>query len=161
MTDRAARSEEGTGAIGTRAPARSLIIPSEFVPERAGTVCFFGNQSRKGDWLLPRLFRVVSFMGSVQIDLTRARVGAGTSRIEIRAVLGNVEIFVPPELRVECTGSAIFGNFETVTKVQPAFLPDAPLISIDGTSFMANIEVKVVDPNAPDWLERLTARLRK
>lgn len=140
--------------------AGALIIPAEFVPERAGTVSFLGNQTRQGDWLLPRLFRVVAFMGSVVIDLTRARVGPGTSRIEVRAIMGNVEIIVPPELRVVCDGSAILGNFEADTKAPPMLTRDAPLISIGGSAFMANIEVKVVDPNAPDWLERLAARLK-
>ena len=141
-------------------PARSLIIPDEFVPDRAGTVGILGNQTRQGDWLLPRLFRAIAFMGTVVIDLTRARVGPGTSRIEVKAFMGNVEILVPPELRVKCDGSAILGNFEVDTRAQSALL-DAPLISIGGTSFLANIEVKVVDPNAPDWLEKLTARLQR
>lgn len=144
-----------------RIPARSLIIPPEFVPDRAGTVVFLGSQTRHGDWLLPRLFRVVSVLGTVVIDLTRARVGPGTSRIEVRAVMGNVEIIVPPELRVECDGSGFLANFEANTKAQPPLPPDAPLISIGGTAFLANVEVKVVDPNAPDWLERLASRLKK
>jgi hypothetical protein len=149
-------------SVGSRAtPARSLIIPSEHVPERAGTVGFLGNQTRQGDWLLPRLFRVVSALGSVTIDLTRARVGPGTSRIEVRAVFGNVEIIVPPELRVECDGSGILGNFEAKTKAQRQLPLDTPLISVGGTAFFANVEVKVVDPDAPDWLDRLTSRLKK
>ena len=144
-----------------RIPARSQVIPSELVPERAGTVVFFGNQTRHGDWLLPRLFRVVSALGSVTIDLTRVRVGPGTSRIEVRAVFGNIEIIVPPELRVECDGSAVFGNFELDMKTQPSLSPDAPLISIGGTALMANVEVTVVDPNAPGWFEKLAARFKK
>jgi len=142
-------------------PARSLIIPSELVPDRAGTVSFLGSQSRHGDWMLPRLFRAVSVFGNIVIDLTRARVGPGTSRIEVRAFMGNVEIIVPPELRVECDGSGILANFGVDTKAQSLLPWDAPLISIGGTAFMANVEVKVVDPNAPDWLDRLTSRLKK
>lgn len=138
-----------------------MVIPPEFVPDRAGTVGFLGSQTRTGDWLLPRLFRVVSCLGNVVIDLTRARVGPGTSRIEVRAFLGNVEIIVPPELRVECDGSAILANFEADTKAQPPLPPDAPLISVTGFAFFANVEVKVVDPDAPDWLDRLTSRLKK
>jgi cell wall-active antibiotic response 4TMS protein YvqF len=143
------------------APVRSPIIPAEFVPDRAGTVGFLGNQTRKGDWILPRLFRAVSVLGSVTIDLTHARVGPGTSRIEVRAVLGNVEIIVPPELRVECDGSALLANFEADTKAQAPLPPDAPLISVGGSAFFANVEVRVVDPNAPDWIDRLTSRLKK
>ena len=153
-------SDSGARPAAKTSP-RSLIIPPELVPERAGTVGFLGNQTRRGDWLLPRVLRVVSFLGSVEIDLTRARVGPGTSRIEVRALLGHVEIIVPPELRVECDGSAVLANFEADTKAQHALPPDAPLISIGGMSFLANVEVKVVDPNAPHWLDKLAARLKR
>jgi hypothetical protein len=140
---------------------RSLVIPPELVPDRAGTVAFLGNQTRQGDWLLPRLFRVVSMFASVTIDLTRARVGPGTSDIEVRSVFGNVEIIVPHELRVECDGTGILGNFEANAKAQPSLSSDAPLIRITGTAFLANVEVTVVDPNAPGWFAKLAARLKK
>jgi hypothetical protein len=131
------------------------------VPERGGAVALLGNQTRHGEWLLPRLFRVVAALGNQTIDLTRARVGPGTSRIEIRAILGNVEITVPPELRVECDGSGLLGSFELDNKVQSALPSDAPLISIGGTAFLANVEINVVDPNAPGWFDKLAARFRK
>jgi len=138
----------------------SQVIPSELVPETAGTVCFFGNQERKGEWLLPRLFRVVSALGSVTLDLTRARVGPGTSHIEVRAFMGNIEILVPPELRVDADVNAVFGNFEAKSKAQIVADPTAPVISIRGTSVMANVEVRVIDPNAPGLLERIAAKFR-
>lgn len=141
-------------------PVRSAIVPSELVPERAGTVSFFGSQTRTGDWLLPRLFRAVSILGNVEIDLTRARVGAGTSHIEVLTVFGNVEITVPPGFRVECDGSGIFSNFEVNTKGQALLPPDAPTIHVGGSAYFANVEVKVVDPDAPGWMERLTSRLK-
>src|SRR5919204_6908156 len=64
---------------------RAHLIPSDLVPERAGVVAFLGNQTRGGDWMLPRLFRAVAALGSVTIDLTRVRVGPGTSHIEVRS----------------------------------------------------------------------------
>ncbi len=140
------------------AAARSLVIPSEFVPDHAGTVGVLSSQVRRGDWIMPRELRVVAVMGNVEIDLTRARVGPGTSRIEVRCVFGNVEITVPPWLRVESDGTGFLGNFEVNTKGQALHDPDAPIISISGTAFLGNCEVKVVDPNAPDWMDRLAAR---
>lgn len=144
-----------------RSPPTSVVIPSELVPGRAGTVSFVGSQVRKGDWMLPRELRVVCVLGNVLLDLTRARVGPGRSRIEVRVVFGNVEIIVPPELRVECDGSAILANFEADTKTQPTLSSDAPLISIGGTALAGNVEVKIVDPNAPSWIDRLTARFTR
>lgn len=141
-----------------RIPPAWAIIPSEHVPERAGTVSFLGNQTRQGEWILPRLFRAVSVLGSITIDLTRARIAAGTSEIEVRCVFGNIEILVPPELRVECDGSTLAGNFESNTRVHQ-YSHDAPLVRIAGTAIMGNVEVKVVDPNEPTWLEKISARL--
>ena len=135
-----------------------LVVPAEYVPEHAGTVSFFSSQERKGEWLLPRVFRVVSVLGNVEIDLTRARVAAGTSRIEIRALFGNVEVTIPPGMRVECDGSGIAANFEVDAQVQPPPGSDAPLISIGGTALFANVEIKVVDPDKPGWMERIAAR---
>src|SRR5262249_44347570 len=83
-------------------PARAHVIPSDLVPPHAGAVAFMSSQTRKGDWLLPRLFRVVTFMGNAEIDLTTARLGPGVSRIEVRAMFGNIEITVPRGIRVEC-----------------------------------------------------------
>lgn len=141
------------------APAvHPFIVPDEHVPANAGTVSFLSSQARQGEWVLPRLFRVVSVFGNVEIDLTRARVGPGTSRIEVRALFGNVEITVPPDMRVECDGSGVVANFEVDAKVQPAVGMDAPLISVGGTALFANVEVTVIDPNAPTWIQRVAAR---
>ena len=149
----------GAATAAAAPPVRSFVVPPELVPERAGVVAFVGSHSRQGDWLLPRQFRVVAAMGSAEIDLTRARVGPGTSVIEVRAVLGSVEITAPPDVRVECEGSGVFGNFSVNNKAQASVPPDAPVIRVTGTAFLGNVEITVLDPNAPGWLDRLTARL--
>lgn len=147
--------------LGPYAPPSSLVIPEEYVPDRAGTVSFFGGETRQGDWLLPRLFRVVAMFGSVKLDLTRARIGPGTSRIEVRAAFASVEIIMPPELRLECEGSAILASFEADTRARRPPPPDAPLVSVRGSAFFASVEVKVVDPQAPTWVDKLASRLTK
>src|SRR5918999_691963 len=62
----------------------SVVIPAEFVPDRRGAVACLSSTNRDGDWVLPRLFRVVAFMGNVELDLTNVRLGPGESHIEIR-----------------------------------------------------------------------------
>jgi predicted membrane protein len=98
-------------------------------------------------------------MGNVELDLTRARVGPGTSHIEVVAVIGSVTVLVPPELRVECEGDPLLGSFEVKRQVEGTAPPDAPLVHISGSAFMGSVEVKVIDPNAPGWFEKLRARL--
>jgi cell wall-active antibiotic response 4TMS protein YvqF len=138
--------------------AHPAVISPELVPDRRGTVAFLSHVRREGDWILPRLFRAVAFMGNVELDLTRARVGPGTSQIELKAIMGSVEILVPPELRLECEGEPFVASFEVNREAPSATSPDAPLVRITGTAFLASVEVKVIDPNAPGWFEKLRAR---
>jgi hypothetical protein len=135
------------------------VIPPELVPERRGTVSVLSSYERDGDWILPRNFRAVALLGSVELDLTQARVGPGTSSIELVAALGSVTIIVPPDLRVECDGEPILGSFEYKLEAAPTSAPDAPLLRITGTAVLGSIEIRVVDPNAPGWIEKLKARL--
>jgi predicted membrane protein len=98
----------------------------------------------------------VAVAGNVEIDLTRVHVGAGTSLIEVKAIMGAVTIVVPPWLRVQCDGNSIVGGFEITRKAESTTAPDAPLIRVTGTAFMGAVDVRVVDPNARGWLDRLT-----
>ena len=140
-------------------PAPRPAVDPALVPERRGIMSFFSTVSRNGDWVLPRHFRVAALMGSVELDLTRARIGPGTSHIEIRSILGSVTIVAPHDVRVECEGEPIVGSFEVKRKAESTAAPDAPVVLITGTAIMSSVEVKVVDPNAPGLLERLRARL--
>lgn len=123
-----------------------FVIPAEFVPDRRGAVVFMSSSNRKGDWILPRLFRVVAFMGNIELDLTSAKLGPGESHIEIRCVVGNVEITVPPEIRVDAEGHAFMGTFEHSRPAPSTQWPDAPLLRITGSVFMGAVTINVVDP---------------
>ena len=128
-------------------PVHPFVIPAEFVPERRGAVVFLSSSNRKGDWILPRLFRVVACMGNIELDLTTAKVGPGESHIEVRCVFGNVEITVPPEIRVDAEGHAFMGTFEHTRPAPSTQWPDSPLLRITGSVFMGAVTINVVRPN--------------
>ena len=140
---------------GNLTPQAPRVVPASVAPERAGVAACFSKAVREGDWLLPRGFRAVALMGSVKLDLTRSAVAEGVSDIEIICVMGTVEIIVPHQLRVECDGDQTVGSFEITHDSGSAPAADAPLLRIRGRVFMGSVDVKVVDPNAPGWLERL------
>jgi hypothetical protein len=135
-----------------------MLVPPEMVPPVRGVTAFLSSQVRGGDWILPRLFRAVSFWGDVKIDLTRARFGAGTSRIELMVIMGNVTVLVPPDVRVECEGDPIMGSFELEGQKWSTPGIDAPTIHVTGTAIMGSVEVKVVNPDAPSWIKMLRTR---
>lgn len=140
-----------------RPAADPAIVPD--IPERNGTVAFLSSVERGGDWPLPRSFRVAALLGSVELDLTRARIGPGESHIELRSVLGSVEIVVPHDVRVECEVDPFAGSVEVQRKTSSTASPDAPLVRITGSAILASVEIRVVDPNAPGLLRRMRARL--
>ena len=137
---------------------KPLIVPDSLIPERKGTLAFVSNVERHGDWILPRHYRALSVMGNLELDLTRARLGAGMSEIEIVCIMGAVTILVPPDIRLDCDAIPVIGNLEVRRNVDSTTSADAPLVQIRGTAFMGSIEVKVVDPDAPNWAKRLRAR---
>ena len=128
-------------------PAHPFVIPAEFVPERRGAVVFLSSTTRNGDWILPRLFRVVACMGNVELDLTTAKLAPGESQIEIRCLFGNVEITVPPEIRVDAEGHAFMGTFEHTRSAPSAQLSNAPLLRITGSVLMGAVTIKVAHPH--------------
>ena len=140
------------------ADVKPAVVPDSLVPERRGTLAFVSSVARYGDWVLPRHYRALAVMGNLEIDLTRARMGAGTSHIEVMCIMGNVTVLVPPSIRLDCDAIPVVGSLEVRRDIEGTLSPDAPLVQITGTAFMGAIEVKVVDPNAPGWLERLRAR---
>jgi hypothetical protein len=136
-------------------PIRPTVVDAAEVPERRGTMAFLSNVTREGDWTLPRNLRVLAVMGNVELDLTRARLSAGTSEIEIASVMGSITVLIPPDVRVDCEGEPVLGSFEMKRDAQSTTAPDAPLVRIRGKAFFGSVEIRVVDPNALGWLDKL------
>jgi hypothetical protein len=97
-------------------------------------------------------------MGNVELDLTSVRIGPGESHIEVRCIFGNVEITVPPDIRVEVDGQPFVGVFEVTRSAPSTTAPDAPLLRISGSVALGAVTINVIDPNAPGWLERIRAK---
>lgn len=138
-------------------PAPDLIGPvlvhESVVPRNGGTTALMSKSTRDGEWLLPRLFRALCVMGELDLDLTRVRLGAGVSDIEIVAVMGQVNVRVPQNLRVECHGEPVLGELKVRWGQAGAALADAPLLRIHASGAMATIVINLVDPNAARWRE--------
>ena len=134
-------------------------LEAHLVPERRGTVAILSNARRDADWILPRLFRVFTFWGNTELDLTNVLLGPGTSVIDIRCIMGNVEISVPPDLRVESEVDAILGSAEVRREITSTTSSDAPTVRIIGSAFLGSIEIKVIDPNRPSLGERIRRKI--
>lgn len=126
----------------------------------AGIVGFLSKTEQQGRWELPRRLRALAVLGKVQLDLRDAIVGMGVYEIEAVAVLGNIEIIVPPQLAVECNGDALVGNFTLQYKgrVNTAAVSPDHVIRVSGTAYGAVVTICVRGPDE-DVLSKLGRRL--
>jgi hypothetical protein len=133
------------------------------IPERGVLAAFMGGNVRKGSWAVPRYLKVVAVMGGVELDLRHAVLAPGLTEIEVFAVMGGVDIIVPPGVRVETMGMAVMGGFETSAGDAHATSPDRPFIRISGLAVMGGVEAAVRRPSAKAMkkFRRAVERARK
>ena len=106
---------------------------------RGRVTAVFSSIERRGRWVVPPATRAVSVFGSAELDFREASFAEGVTELHVRAVFGNIEIIVPPQLAVECEGAALFGSFEQGASAVAD--PGRPLLRIRGSAIFGNVEV--------------------
>ena len=131
------------------APARALVptattralVPAGEARARGRTLSVFGSIVRRGSWSPPRVLEVKAVFGNIELDFREAVLPAGVIELHVKAVFGNVEITVPPHLAIEAEGSAVFGNFDHVSRAPSEADPEAPVLRVVGQSVFGNVEI--------------------
>ena len=72
---------------------------------------FCSGLERKVTGVVPRNVKVRSWLGYVELDLSEATFEAGVTTIDVRSFMGYVQIRLPPGVKVESAGRALFGYF--------------------------------------------------
>src|SRR5215216_6723563 len=138
----ARRAEQAAGALDAssvfdpvpRAPAAlEPVRPSEVAPlDRILTI--MGETKRLGEWTPPRRLETFVLMGTVTLDLREARLAPGVTEIHVTAIMGEVKVLVPPNIRVEGHVSAIMGSFSDQSADAPEAPRGVPVVRLTGTA---------------------------
>lgn len=134
---------DSTRSLAQEIVVTRLALPS-VVPERGVAVAIMGGFQRRGQWVVPRHLKVTAIMGGGALDLRDARFSPGITEIEIFALWGGVEVYVPDGVRVEVVGFAVMGGFE-LNGGGVSEDPSAPVLRISGMALMGGVEVKSKD----------------
>jgi len=140
------------------APAVVPTVVPALVPagrDRDTLYAIFGGIDRRGAWTLPRQMKIVAVFGGAHLDLREARFPPGVIDLDVTAVMGGIEIVVPPGLAVQMHGSAIMGGFQDVNRAPANPDPDAPLLRVHGLTMMGGVSVSM---RLPGESERSAAR---
>jgi hypothetical protein len=113
------------------------------VAERQFEIAFLSGRVRKGSWVPARQITATAWLGSVELDFREVLVGSQIIDIFAMAVMGSVEVIVPPGVHVDTSGFALMGAFEEDSELEPAPDPQAPTLRVRGFACMGSVEVIV------------------
>ncbi|GMQ99006.1 MAG: hypothetical protein BMS9Abin17_1548 [Acidimicrobiia bacterium] len=87
--------------------------------------------------------RVLAVMGGVELDLTDAGIDAGAT-LDVKTVMGGVDVIVPPQWRVELISNSVFGGVSNRTDPDSGGA-DAPLLLVRAQAIMGGIEIHATE----------------
>jgi hypothetical protein len=125
-------------------------------PEKRHLVVM-SNIRKRGQWTPARDTKVTCVMGSAKFDLREAYILDGVTHFHLNVVMGEVELIVPPGLRVEADGLAIMGEFDDAHAADLSD-PNAPVIRVTGSVIMGAARIKTRLPGESGlqaWRRRL------
>lgn len=129
------RVENGAALVPAAPP------PAVSTEPRGRTLAVLGSVERRGSWTPPRALEARAVLGSVELDFREARFAPGVTELEVSAILGSVEIIVPPWLAVETDGAGILGSFEHLHRAPSAPDPEVPTLRVRGKAVGGVVEV--------------------
>ncbi|OAH15167.1 hypothetical protein STSP_15470 [Streptomyces jeddahensis] len=137
------------------AAAAPLVKPSATSPAASGDwasriggegtsswgVAIMSGFQRKGRWTVPRRFTSFAFWGGGEIDLREARFAEREVVIDCYAIMGGVNVVVPPGVEVVVRGIGIMGGFDHREEGAPGE-PGAPRVIVTGFAFWGGVSVE-------------------
>lgn len=110
--------------------------------EHQVVIAVMGGAERKGAWAPAQNLYVTTIMGGALLDFRQAQLNPGVTNVFVLAIMGGVEVIVPPGLRVESNGIGIMGGFDHAADREPAVTETGPILRISGAAIMGGVEIK-------------------
>ncbi|MFD5513493.1 DUF1707 domain-containing protein [Streptomyces sp. NPDC059761] len=124
------------------------------VPASASAaVAVMSSFQRKGTWTVPPRLDAVAFWGSGELDLREANFAEREVVINCIAIMGGIQITVPPGVEVDVRGFGFMGAFDQRGDTAGPVAPGAPRVVVTGLAFWGGVEIKVKPPKRPKPLK--------
>jgi hypothetical protein len=104
-------------------------------------VAIMSGFQRKGRWTVPRRFNSFAFWGGGEIDLREANFADHEVEINCIAIMGGMNVVVPPGVEVVVRGIGIMGGFDHREEGNPPE-PGAPRVIVTGFAFWGGVGVE-------------------
>ncbi|MFB0626437.1 DUF1707 domain-containing protein [Streptomyces sp. AB3(2024)] len=115
-------------------------------------VAVMSGFQRKGRWVVPARFNAVAVWGGGELDLREADFAEPEVVITCVAIMGGIQITVPPGVQVDVRGIGVMGAFDhSGTQTVPQ--PGAPRVIVNGLAFWGGVEVRTKAPKGSKPLD--------
>jgi hypothetical protein len=146
---------------GTDASHEIATVSADDVRERQIVAAIMGGAERKGAWTPARRVFAFAIMGGIVLDFRDARFAAGTTEVNIFALMGGVEVVVPPGLRIESDGIAIMGGWEHLNSEEVRGSGRGPTLRLTGLALMGGVEITTRLPGESEREAKARRRLER
>lgn len=105
-------------------------------------VSIFSSVERSGHVVVPSRLEIRSVLGNVELDLREAEFGPGVTEIAVFNFFGSVEVGLPEDIGVENHGGAFLGSFaaRATRGASRAGAQPASTVRITGRVILGNVE---------------------
>jgi|GEM_PF-902437 len=140
-----AESEAELAELVVDLPALPSTLPALVEPPapRGWALAVLGGSSRKGVWRPPRRLNALAVMGGVELDFRDAQLAGGVTEVTAVAVMGGIDIVVPPGLPLTVSGLGIMGAVDHVEHDAGVRDPNMPRVHVRALAVMGAVDVKV------------------
>jgi hypothetical protein len=110
-------------------------------------VAILGGSHRRGRFRAVGSINAVAILGGDEIDLREAEIEGGELTLNLVALLGGENIYVPDSVEVEVAGFSLMGGHEEIGTARPP-RPGAPVIRIRTYNLMGGTSIYRLPPQA-------------
>ena len=125
-----------TGVAAARASAES---PAPLPVRVKG---LFSSIERGGYVAVPPRMEIVAHFASIELDLRNAWFLPGVTELEIRAVMGNVEIQLPPDVEIENEGDWVICSVSVRRPGADEAHYGTSIVRLTGRAVLSNLELQ-------------------
>ena len=125
-------------------PELAAVAPAVVEPpkRRGWALALLGGNSRKGEWAPPRQLNAIALMGGVELDFRDARLAPGETHVTAVALMGGVNIVVPPGLSVTVRGLGLLGGVDQVEQLSGERRPNMPQLIVTAFACMGGVGIE-------------------
>lgn len=129
-------------SAGAAAAPHPGLPPTIDAASADSVTAVFGEQRRRGRWLVRNGLDVKAVFGSVELDLTEAVLEQRELTIYATCIFGEVMLRVPEGVMVVNEGTAILGSRDFNLSQDLPYTAETPIVHVRGLTLFGSVDAK-------------------